>query len=267
MRSSPAPVSMFCLGSGASVPSALAVELHEHEVPDLDVALLAAVQRAALGPVLGALVEVDLRDGPHGPVSPISQKLSSSPRRWMRSAGTPTASRQMSAASSSSRWTRDPEPVAVEPEHLGHQLPGQRDGVGLEVVAEAEVAQHLEEAEVAGRAPDELDVVVLAPDAHALLHRRGPRVRRRLLAQEVRHELVHPRVGEQRRGGWCGIRPAEGTTVCPRSAKKPVNARRSWLASMTAAQPTGGPAVRSYRCSPARRAARAHVRAWPRGPR
>ena len=36
MRSSPAPVSTEGLGSGLSVPSGLPVELHEHEVPDLE---------------------------------------------------------------------------------------------------------------------------------------------------------------------------------------------------------------------------------------
>ena len=40
----------------------------------------------------------------------------------------------------------DPDAVAVEAEHLGDELPRPRDGVGLEVVAEAEVAEHLEEA-------------------------------------------------------------------------------------------------------------------------
>ena len=42
-------------------------------------------------------------EGPHGPVSPISQKLSLS-SRWMRSRGTPTPSAQMSSASSSEMW-------------------------------------------------------------------------------------------------------------------------------------------------------------------
>ena len=33
--------------------------------------------------------------------------------------------------------------------------------------------------------------------------------------------------------GWCGIRPADGTFVCPRSAKKSVNAARSSVACMS----------------------------------
>ena len=48
-----------------------------------------------------------------------------------------------------------------------------------------------------GGGADDLDVA----GAYALLHRGRPLVRRRLLAEEVRHELVHARVAEQRRGG------------------------------------------------------------------
>ena len=43
--------------------------------------------------------------GPHGPVGPAAQKLSASSMRLMRSSGTPTTSRQMAYASSSSRNT------------------------------------------------------------------------------------------------------------------------------------------------------------------
>ena len=119
----------------------------------------------------------------------------------MRSRGNPTSSTQISSASSSVTWHGDPEAVAVEAEHLGDELPRPRDGLGLEVVAEAAVAEHLEEGEVARRAADRVEVVVLAAGPHALLDRRRPRrvERHRLLAEEVRDELHHPRVGEHRR--------------------------------------------------------------------
>ena len=45
---------------------------------------------------------------------------------------------------------RDPQAVPVEPEDLGQQLPGHGNGLFLEVVPEAEVAQHLEESAVVG---------------------------------------------------------------------------------------------------------------------
>ena len=63
----------------------------------------------------------------------------------------------------------DPHPVAVHPPRFGDQLPARRDDELLEVVAEAEVAEHLEEDQVALRAPDVVEVVVLAAGTHALL--------------------------------------------------------------------------------------------------
>ena len=47
MRSSPMPVSIDGAGSGLSVAVRLPVELHEHVVPDLDVAVAAALDAAA----------------------------------------------------------------------------------------------------------------------------------------------------------------------------------------------------------------------------
>ena len=69
---------------------------------------------------------------------------------------------------------RDPEPVGVEAEDLGDELPRVRDGQLLEVVAEAEVAEHLEEDEVTGGAPDLVEVVVLAARPDALLRPTSP---------------------------------------------------------------------------------------------
>ena len=111
----------------------------------------------------------------------------------MRSGGTPTVVAPDRLGLVVGLVDRDPEPVGVEAEHLGVELPGERDRLGLEVVAEAEVAEHLEEREVAVRAADVVEVVVLAAGPDALLARRGPRVRRRLLAGEVRLERDHAR--------------------------------------------------------------------------
>ena len=78
----------------------------------------------------------------------------------------------------------DPDAVAVEARASSvTQLPRPRDGVGLEVVAEAEVAEHLEEDEVARGAADVVEVVVLAAGPGALLHVGGPPERRHLVAR------------------------------------------------------------------------------------
>ncbi len=66
---------------------------------------------------------------------------------------------------------RRDQPLGIELPLLGQQLPGQRNRVLLEVVAEREVAEHLEERVVAQRRADVVEVVVLAADPHALLRR------------------------------------------------------------------------------------------------
>ena len=176
-----------------------ALELHEHQVPDLDVALLAAVGGAAPGTVLGALVPEDLRARParahvgHTPVVVLAQPLD--PLGGHADLVAPYGLGLVVA-----EVHRHPQPLGVEAEHAGHELPGPGAGVGLEVVAEAEVAEHLEEGQVAGGAPDLVEVVVLAAGPHAFLDGHGPRERGLLLAGEVRLERHHPGHREQQRG-------------------------------------------------------------------
>jgi hypothetical protein len=80
---------------------------------------------------------------------------------------------------------------------LGQELPRVVDRVALEVVAEAEVTQHLEEGVVARRVADVFQVVVLAAGAHAALHRGRARVRARVGAEEDVLELHHAAVRQQ----------------------------------------------------------------------
>ena len=65
-----------------------------------------------------------------------------------------------------------------EPEFLGDQLPGELDRALLEIVAEGEIAEHLEEGVVPGGIADIVEVVVLAAGAHAFLRRGGARIGR-----------------------------------------------------------------------------------------
>ena len=82
---------------------------------------------------------------------------------------------------------------------LDQILPRPKDRFALVVVAEREIAEHLEEGAVPAGAADVLDVVLPAGDAQAALHGDDPRRRRRHVAQERRDELLHPRDREQRR--------------------------------------------------------------------
>ena len=88
------------------------------------------------------------------------------------------------------------EQVLVDLVDLRQQLPGPVDGLGLEVVAEAPVAEHLEHRVVVGVVADFLQVVVLAAHAEALLGVGGPQVRGLGIAQEDVLELVHAGIGE-----------------------------------------------------------------------
>ena len=96
---------------------------------------------------------------------------------------------------------RHPETIAVKAvlalvARTGQQLPRIVDRTFLEVIAEGEVAVHLEERAVTGRLTDIVNVV----RADALLHRRGARPRRRLNARDVGDERNHARDREQNRG-------------------------------------------------------------------
>ena len=85
-----------------------------------------------------------------------------------------------------------PDVFRVKAEDFSAEFPAPDDGVMLEVVAEAEVAEHLEESEVAVGATDFVQIVVLAARSHALLNAHRSRPRSSLFADEIRLEGNHP---------------------------------------------------------------------------
>src|SRR5690606_5800316 len=142
--------------------------LHEHEVPDLDEAIAVRVARAGRAARnAGAVVKKDLRAG----------------AAWTRFTHGPevVAGRDPDdlVIGEAADLLPDPKslvvlvvdghqkPLRVEPVLLGHQSPGELDGDVLEVIAEREVAQHLEECVMPGRIADIVEVIVLAARAHA----------------------------------------------------------------------------------------------------
>ena len=151
----------------------------------------------------------------------------------MRSSASPATFFQSAKASSSSVKTVAMSRPGVEPEVLGEELPGEGDRVLLEVVAEGEVAEHLEERVVAGGEADVLEVVVLAAGAHALLGGGGAHVVAALLAQEDVLELHHAGVGEEQ-GRIAArherTRTAPGCARCARSSREKLRGSRcrSW---------------------------------------
>ena len=184
-----------------------AVELHEDVVPDLDVAVAVFVgaARRAAGDIRPVVVE-DLGAGAAG------AGVAHHPEVVAHVATTLVVA---DAHDALGRHADDlvpdlvglvvlgvhghPELVLGQLEVLGEQLPRVGNGVVLEVVAEAEVAQHLEEGVVARGVAHVLQVVVLAAGADALLAGGGAAVGPLVEAQEHVLELVHAGVGEQQR--------------------------------------------------------------------
>ena len=129
----------------------------------------------------------------------MSQVLSALPRRTIRSTGTPITVApdrrrpRRRRGRRSARSAPGPGRSRRRPTDLVDSSQASSDGPCLEVVAEGEVAVHLEEGAVPGGLADLFDV--LGPDA--LLDAGRPLPRRGLLADEVRHELHHAGVDEQ----------------------------------------------------------------------
>src|SRR6266571_1232360 len=97
---------------------------------------------------------------------------------------------------------RDVQPVRIdaEPVLARHPFPGVLDRFLFEVVAEGEVAQHLEEGVVPGGVADLLEVIVLAAGANAFLARHRAGVVAALQTLEYPLELHHTGIGEEQRG-------------------------------------------------------------------
>ncbi len=174
--------------------------LHEDEVPDLDPAvavLVRAAGRAARD--VRAVVEEDLRAGPagagvaHGPEI-VRRADPDDPPLVEPGDLAPQLERLVVR-----RVDRGQEPVLGQAVLLGDQVPGELDRQRLEVVAEAEIAQHLEEGVVPGGVADIVQVIVLAARAHAFLRGGRPVVGPLLDAGEDVLELHHAGIGEQER--------------------------------------------------------------------
>ena len=102
-------------------------------------------------------------------MSPIDQKLSDEAMRMMRSSENPAIFFHSVERLVVVVIDGDEQPILRQSEMLGDEGPGELDRVGLEVIAEREIAQHLEERVVACGVADVVEIVVLAPCAHAFL--------------------------------------------------------------------------------------------------
>ena len=171
--------------------------LHEDEIPDLDEAVAILVRRAgrAAGNVVAMVIE-DLR-------------------AWAARAGVAHCPEIVGGRDAQDAAFRQAGDLLPQVEgfvvlgidggeqalgrdliDLGDQVPGELDGQRLEIIAEREVPQHLEEGVVAGGVADIVQVVVLAAGAHALLRGGGAAVGPLFHAGEDVLELHHAGIGE-----------------------------------------------------------------------
>ena len=175
-----------------------AVELRKDEIPELGIAVAFFVCRArrAAGDLRAQVVEEfrirAARSGvAHRPE--VVRVGHHAVRRQPHGAG-PDASRLVVV-----RVHGHPDPILGESQDFGDELPSPDDGVFLEVVAEAEVAEHLEERLVAPGVADVFQIVVLAAGAYAPLATHGALVVAALAPGQRILELHHAGVREEQR--------------------------------------------------------------------
>ena len=150
-----------------------ALELHEHVVPDFDLRIGAAA----------AADEIDLRAAAarprvaHLPEVVVAAELEDAVGRHAERAPDVVG---LVVARDAVLALEDRHDHAIR-RHLpdiGQQPPGEGQRLRLEIVAEREVAEHLEEGVMAERRPDVVEVVVFPADAHHFLRRGRSRVSR-----------------------------------------------------------------------------------------
>ena len=174
--------------------------LHEDVVPDLDEAvavLIGAAGRAAPDMVAMVIEDLGARPArarrPHPPEVVVAgdadDPVFRQPRHLFPDAGGLIVS----------VIDGDAQLVLVDGEVLRQQFPGEGNGLLLEIVAKAEVAQHLEKRVVPRGVTHIVEVIVLAARPHAFLRRRRPLVIPRLDPGETVLELHHARVGKHQR--------------------------------------------------------------------
>ena len=148
--------------------------MHEHEVPDLDIAIAFLIRRTRrpAGHFRAVIVE-DLRARSAGTGFTHRPKIGF--LTHARAAGGVDANLIGPDARGFVVFleNRHPQPVLRNAEGAGDEIPREMDGFALEVVAEAEIAQHFEKRMVSGGVTDILQVVVLAAGANATLRGRG----------------------------------------------------------------------------------------------
>ena len=187
-------------GQGRHTPLGVALELHKDQIPDLDIAIEIVARHARRGARHpGAVVIEHLRAGPAGAgIAHLPEVVLIQARDTCGGETDVIGPNPLGLVVVAVH--RDPQPLPGQFQVAGEELPGEANGLSLEVVAKAEVAEHFEEGVVARGVADIFQIVVLAAGAHTALRAGCAGTGPWLQAQKHVLELVHTGVGEQQRG-------------------------------------------------------------------
>ena len=188
------------LGKRSALAGCRLFELHEHVVPDLDVAVILSGGAAFFVRNGGAMIVVDLTTraarsgGAHAPevvlrAEPLNPVLRDAYTVVPQGKGLIVIVED-----------GDPQTICFDPPDFCEKLPRPGNGIALEVIAEAEVSEHLEERMVTRGSAHVVEIVVLARYPQALLDRGRAQVWCGLRAREVVLKRHHSRVDEVERG-------------------------------------------------------------------
>ena len=185
----------------------LAIELHEHVVPDFDVAVAVFFWRSRRAtPDVRAMVVENLGAGAAGAgVAHLPEVVGGIRCALVVTNADHPLGRHTDFLGPDivgfvvGRIDGDPQLVGrqFQPLFRRQKFPGKQDRIPLEIIAKAEVAQHFEKGMVTGRVSDIFQIVVLATGTDATLGRNRTSVGTQVAAQKHILELHHARVGEQ----------------------------------------------------------------------
>ena len=199
MRSRPAPVSTEGFGSGVSLPSALAVKLHEDQIPELHVAIAVAAHRAGgfSAAVFFAAIDEDFAARAagagvaHGPEIVFFAEAVDAVFRnaflLFPDLGGFVVFFEYG----------DVEAIFGKREFFCDEFPGEVNRFFFEVIAEREVSEHFEKSVVTRGEADVFQIVVLAAGADAFLRSRGAGVGALVFAEKNVFELNHSGVSKE----------------------------------------------------------------------
>ena len=189
----------------------VSVELNEDQIPDLDTAGIIGVDETTLGVAVRREIDVKFGTGTagtrlaHHPEVVLFVSVNNLDLRiealFFKDSGPEVVGFLVELGGIAFGRGIDGriEAIGRDAPPVRDQLPGPLDGFLLEVIAEAPVTEHFKEGVVVGVVTHILEIIVFAAGANAFL---GVSSTWRIIgcglsSEEIRDELIHPRVGEQ----------------------------------------------------------------------